>query len=477
MSAQPSTDASDPSVLLSPEQIDAFNAYRKGENIFLTGPGGTGKTHLIRIIYEDALERMSGSVQVCAMTGCAALLLECDAKTLHSWAGIGIAKDNIVDICSSVCTNQFKLKAWTSTTLLIVDEVSMMSSHMFNLLDHIGRTTRRRQGKPFGGIQVIFSGDFFQLPPIRDGAKATGEFCFESPLWTSTFHRTVELTTQFRQTDHVYAQVLNEIREGILSEASSEILNERLRITSTLATELEDDSFVIPRLLPIRSKVLSINARKYRELGGVEEAYKLSVVPADTLNLTSKQMRKYRRLSSVNIAREVKRLINNRNLDEVFKVKVGTQVMCIVNIDMDTSRAIANGSQGVVVGFTGRIPRVKFRSGLERDVNFHVFKSNSVRGVAVKQIPLMYAWAISIHKSQGATFDTARVDIGSNVFACGQTYVALSRLRTLEGLYINEFDPHKIRVNQVVQQYYLALRHGKGGGGKGGKDEHPEGKM
>ena len=154
---------------LSFEQQLAFNKYVEGHNIFITGPGGTGKSVLIKKIQQHAQEEQGKTVSVCALTGCAAILLDCGARTVHSWAGIGIANGDNTAIINRVMKSSFKKRAWYETDILIVDEVSMMSQKMFELLDALGRNIRKSKSYlPFGGIQVIFSGDFYQLPPVGD---------------------------------------------------------------------------------------------------------------------------------------------------------------------------------------------------------------------------------------------------------------------------------------------------------------------
>jgi ATP-dependent DNA helicase PIF1 len=132
-------------------------------------------------------------------------------------------------------------------------------------------------------------------------------------------------------------------------------------------------------------------------------------------------------------------------------------VMCIANIDMESTEPIVNGSQGIIIDFVGNLPLVQFNNGVRRTVGYHTWSSESFPSIGVKQIPLIYAWAITIHKAQGVSLDMAQIDAGSNIFECGQTYVALSRIKSLEGLYLTAFNPQKIKVNKKVQEYYKTL--------------------
>jgi len=200
---------------LSCEQEAVFNNFKQKENIFMTGPGGSGKSFLIKLIYDWCKEN-NKDAQVCALTGCAAILLQCRAKTVHSWAGIGMASGEAIDIVARVANNKFKKKNWMFTDVLIIDEVSMMSAKLLNILDAIGKKVRKND-RPFGGIQLLFSGDFYQLPPVGDNEDIESrQFCFESPLWNTIFHKEISLKKIFRQSDQTYAAILNQIREGKL---------------------------------------------------------------------------------------------------------------------------------------------------------------------------------------------------------------------------------------------------------------------
>ena len=163
-------------------------------------------------------------------------------------------------------------------------------------------------------------------------------------------------------------------------------------------------------------------------------------------------------ISEEHYEKETKYLSSNVMADQKLVLKVGAQVMCVANIDMEGAMPLVNGSQGVVVEFEGNIPIVQFRNGTKRKVAPHLWESENVKGVGVKQIPLIHAWAITIHKSQGVTLELAQIDAGSNIFECGQTYVALSRVKTSDGLFLNAFDIKKIKINRKVQEYYVKLQ-------------------
>jgi ATP-dependent DNA helicase PIF1 len=437
---------------LSPEQVQAIEVFQAGGNMFLTGPGGTGKTALIKQMV-DLCKTNGKKVQVCALTGCAAVLLNCQAKTVHSWAGIGLANGDADLIVKRVATNKYKAAIWKKIDVLIIDEVSMMSQKIFDILDQVGQQVRKSPGRPFGGLQVVFSGDFYQLPPVDDKQSedpTASAFCFESPQWAATFPVVVQLKKIFRQTDQVYTGILNRIRVGKLNKSSLETLT--AHIGKTLPA-----TFVPTILLPRRREAELINAVELEKLPSEKKIYALSRVDTLPEKAQQQQLLILKQLSAEQRDMEYNFLTNNIMADKEIVLKKGAQVMCIANIDMESAEPIVNGSQGIVVDFVGNLPLVQFNSGARRTVGYHTWNSETYPAIGVKQIPLIYAWAITIHKAQGVSLDMAQIDAGSNIFECGQTYVALSRIKSLEGLYLTAFNPQKIKVNKKVQDYYATL--------------------
>ena len=436
---------------LSKEQQLAFDKYVQGQNIFITGPGGSGKSALIRKIKEHCIKE----IQVCALTGCAAVLLNCKAKTLHSWSGIGLGNGTIEQNIKKILGSKYKKQIWKDTDVLIVDEVSMLSLKLFNMLNEIGKAVRKNP-RPFGGIQLIFSGDFYQLPPIKNNDEPdTQRFCFESDNWNSIFtpNCQIQLIKIFRQTDETYSSILNQIRVGKIKKKTNDIL------LQYVGREADENLVVEPtKLFPTKNKVEYINNSKMVSLDSEEKEYTVKQIL--DLEMTSEEKRIRVQYSREDIQTELDYLTGNLMCDKNIKLKIGAQVMCIINIPLTTNdEMICNGSQGIVTKFclTTSLPIVKYNNGVEMIMGRHIWPSENIPGVGVSQVPLILAWALTIHKSQGATLDTAEIDVGSGIFECGQTYVALSRVKSLDGLYLTSFDVRRIKINTKVKEYYDSL--------------------
>lgn len=441
---------------LSKEQQIAYDKYVKGHNIFITGPGGSGKSELIRMINNHAKANDS-DIAITALTGCASILLNCKARTLHSWAGIGLGNSPIEELIFKIKRNKFLRAVWTETDILVVDEVSMLSVKLFNLLNDIGKAVRKSH-LPFGGIQLIFSGDFYQLPPVgSESDPDTQRFCFESDEWTTTFHRDdqIELKKIFRQTDEIYSTILNQIREGKIKKRANDFL------MSYVGREISPELVAEPtKLFPTKNKVEQINISRMAMLQGEEREYMLKGIR--DLEMTASEREIRRQFSDKDILLEFDFLSGNLLCDKQVKLKIGAQVMCVINIRSASGGdvIICNGSQGIITSYcmSSGAPIVKYNSGIEMTMTPHVWASEKIPGIGVSQIPLILSWALTIHKSQGATLDAAEIDVGSGIFECGQTYVALSRVKSLSGLYLSSFDSRRIKINKKVKEFYESLR-------------------
>jgi len=445
--------------LLSPEQKIALQKYKDGNNVFITGPGGTGKSFLIKTIKADLEQREIKHV-VCGLTGCASVLLNCCAKTIHSWSGIGLANGEIHEIVDKAIKNRKASENWKTTRVLIVDEVSMMSVKIFNALNKIGQTIRRCPSKPFGGIQLVFIGDFFQLPPVgRYTEPETTMFCFQSAYWFSTFSKEnhVVLKTLFRQKDPVYIKVLDEVRQGVISEESVALLTQRTQVKCENSPT---------KLFPRNADADRINQIMYMKITDDEYKYDLKKrLNMQTYAESGKPipveiLARCLDLSKEEVDQHLELLIENSKINKELRLKKGAFVMCLANLDIDSG--ICNGSQGTIIDFVVstngiKYPVVKFLNGITMRIDSKIYQHGDYPTIGVEQLPLRLAWAFTIHKSQGITLDIADMDLGSNIFEYGQSYVGLSRVRSLEGLYLSGFNPRKIKTNPAVSDFYKQL--------------------
>lgn len=434
---------------LSSEQQNAFDKFILGENVFVTGSAGSGKSELIRKIYRHCISNRKG-IQVCALTGCASILLNCKAKTVHSWSGIGLGNASVDVLINKIKQNLYKKKAWTEISVLVIDEVSMMSIKLFDTLDAIGRGVRNNH-LPFGGIQVILSGDFYQLPPVGNYNDVdTMRFCFESEDWNNVFKKNcqIQLVKIFRQTDDKYISILNQVREGVVKRSSNDLLKSRVGL-------IPPEGTVITQLYPRRNSVEVINCNKMKELTTPEQTFEIQLLTNLPI-LSDEDKRKRNKIGKVEIDIELQHIKTNLLCEPTLKLKVGAYVMCIVNMEISSDIVLCNGSQGIITGFSEitRLPIVKFNNGYEVTINYYNWMSENIPGIGVSQIPLILAWAITIHKSQGTTLDMAQMDVGRGIFEVGQTYVALSRVKSLDGIYLTSFDVTRIKINRKVKEFY-----------------------
>ena len=423
----------------SESQQIAFNSFLNKENVMLSGAGGTGKTTLIKYIYKYCNEN-NKKIQVCALTGCASLLLDCKATTIHSWANVGIyLNGSIENIVKNILKKNLKEKdplknRINDLEVFIVDEVSMLSKKLFDVLELLFRKLKNNN-KIFGGIQLIFSGDFFQLPPIGND-EDTSAFCFESNKWNETFSKQIELKTIFRQKDSKFIKVLNQVRLGHISKKTFDLLQ------NCVGKDSKSMKIKPTRLYPLRKMVDTINENELKNINEESNIYKLQLI--NEKNNASEK--------------EVESFVNQVPCNTNLVLKIGAQVMSIINMNLEEDLPICNGSCGIVIDFNkNKNPIVRFSNNRIMTINPHTWTSydNKIR---IIQIPLILSWALTIHKCQGATLDMAEINIGSSIFEDGQSYVALSRLKSFDGLYLTDLDPWKIKANKKAIKYYEFLK-------------------
>lgn len=420
---------------LSESQNEAYQYYKLGKNLFITGQAGTGKSFLIRKIIKDC-KSSKKEFGVTALTGSAACLI--NGKTIHSWSGLGHGERDARYYIDKILKKfPVKMRYW-KTRVLIIDEISMMDIEFFELLSEVSQGVRGNQ-KPFGGIQIILIGDFYQLPPVLKEKEK--QFCFESPIWEESIDVHCILKEVQRQKDTEFQKILQEVRDGNVSQESIETL------VSCKFKKIDESSGIVPtKLYSTRKSVDNFNKREFDKLD-IEEIYDYEVEST------------YLGIKANKMSSEEKLYLESQ-LDKDFPYEpelslcVGCQVMLLINKDVEAG--LVNGSRGVIVGFEEDRPKVRFMNGMEELIDFYEweYEINALNKVLRKQIPLKLAWAITVHKSQGCTLDCVEIDIGKSVFEYGQSYVALSRVKTLEGLFIKDIDVDKIRSHPKVIAFY-----------------------
>ena len=415
-------------------QEKALAILKSGRNVFLTGSAGTGKTYVLNQ-YIKYLRARRIPVSVTASTGIAATHLE--GTTIHAWSGIGI-KDRLNSRqLRELKSKKYLQKHMEKTKVLIIDEISMLHGKQLDLVNQVIRSFKEND-EPFGGIQLVLCGDFFQLPPIGEaGESSRDKFSFMSSSWLEADLCICYLTEQFRQSDTQFTELLNEIRSGRVSEDSLNLLNSRKASDQSgdVSAEAADES---TRLYTHNLDVDRVNVDYLKRLDG------------RTSNFDAKVK------GNLKLAETITKSIM---APAALGLKKDAKVMFVKN---NYEKGYLNGSMGKIVRFDKEgIPVVKLHSGAELKAEPEEWRIEDETGkllVSYTQIPLRLAWAITVHKSQGMTLDSALMDLG-RTFEKGQGYVALSRVKDLDGLTLVDFnqttlqvDPLALRADQRFQE-------------------------
>ena len=419
---------------MSEEQTRIIEHCLKGGSCFFSGAAGTGKSFLLeKLIHVLKKKYKNDEVYVTAPTGIAAVRI--NGITLHSFSGFGAkmqsAAHDILYFAKS-CMQNFQ--QWTRAKILIIDEISMVDARQFDLLNDFAQLIRNQQKLPFGGIQVIACGDFFQLPPI--GKESERKFCFEAKAWNSIMKYSFELTRVYRQgQDSKFIEFLSEIRKGKCSKEAVQYLS------TNCGTALQQTKNEPTTLLTHKEDVERINRQRLDNLPGKKVL--LNAHDNSNNDLLLKQLQ------------------SNCPAKAQLELKIGARVALLKNLAV--GEKLCNGSLGTVVSFQApnNFPVVDFdgKSVLIEPSSWTI----QLNGLSAKrvQIPLDLAWNFSIHRSQGMTLNYVEVAL-QKVFEYGQAYVALSRAKSLGGLRFSnsEFNPKSVRAHPKVISFYQKLESG-----------------
>jgi ATP-dependent DNA helicase PIF1 len=410
-------------------QNEALNILKTGGNVFLTGEPGAGKTYTINA-YVSYLRSCDIEPAITASTGIAATHI--GGMTIHSWSGIGIkTKFDKYDL-DKIGSSEYIVRRVRKTKVLIIDEVSMLSKNMLDMVDMVCREIKQNS-EPFGGMQIVLVGDFFQLPPIikrniDDDKQETlienkaTNFAYDSSAWERAQMITCYISEQYRQDDSEFLSVLSAIRADDVSE---EHFN---HIASRQVAEV-DAPANITKLFSHNIDVDRVNDVELAKLKTEEKSFLMT----SEGNLSLVTALKKGCLSP-----------------EVLKLKVGAVVMCTKN---NPKERFVNGTLGTIIDFDNYAgyPIVKTRNGKNitiEPMDWTVEENGKIRA-QISQVPLRLAWAITVHKSQGMSLDAAVMDL-SQVFEFGQGYVALSRVRRISGLYLLGINSHALKVHPAI---------------------------
>lgn len=406
------------------DQELALAILLSGRSALLTGAAGTGKTYLLNTFIAQARKR-GKKVSVTATTGLAATHL--GGNTIHSWSGIGVSDhlpNNFFERLSKT-----RRDVISKTDVLIIDEISMLHDFRLDMIDKVLRTVREND-QPFGGIQLVMSGDFFQLPPVNRPNEQGGGFVVYSDAWQELRPAVLYLERQYRQNDDRLLEILTALRTGDVRRRHVEALLAR--------TKIEPPDGDITELHTVNVDVDDINIQKLAELPGEERSYQQTTTGS--------------KIYVENLQRSVL-------APENLAIKLGALVMAVKN---SPQKLYANGSIGTVVDFEPltEYPVVEFRDGRRVTMVPDVWelRDGERKRASISQVPLRLAWAITVHKSQGMTLDAAKIDL-RKAFVEGMGYVALSRVRDLDNLYLYginrralEVSPDALAIDEVLRQ-------------------------
>lgn len=403
-----------------------------GENLFITGYAGTGKSYILKKLKEFYGKKLT----ITSTTGIAAVNVK--GQTLHSWSGVGLCRNTVLNTVEKIKHKKSQYKQILGCKMLAVDEISMLNKETFEYVNNVLKQVREND-LPFGGIQVIFIGDFFQLPPVEKEYSKERQYCFDSKLWKDLNLKNIVLKKNYRQKEEDFINALSHMRTNNINAEDIALLNTRSVNVDTSQTNI----------LHIFSTNEEANYYNYTKFNALDKPVKVfyaidAVVRGKNLVYNNFTVRENNILDIFN---------KNCRVEKEIHLKIGCKVMLLINLDFD--RGLINGACGTVEKFDDDYVNITFDNGVNTDIlpnKFEYYYNDSVLAIRT-QYPLKLAYGITIHKSQGMTIDKLVVDC-SRIFERGQIYVAMSRVKTLSGLYLKSFNPKKVFTDSRVAEFY-----------------------
>ena len=404
-------------------QAQALRVLLSGDSVFLTGSPGAGKTYVLNQFVRH-VTRAGKNVAVTASTGIAATHI--GGTTIHSWSGLGVKEYLSEWDRDNLPKNGRLVKRYNETDILVIDEVSMLHGARLNIVNEVAKILRKSD-KPFGGMQVVVVGDLFQLPPVTRGNEEV-DFVHRSLAWEELSPKICYITEQHRQTGDELLDLLEAMRRGDVGELHEAALQERLHRT-------RPEDLAVTKLYSHNMDVDSINDRHLKDLSETGKAY---------------QMRAHGKPV------KIEQLQKSVLAPELLELKRGAEVMFVSN---NFPAGYVNGTRGTVVDFVDSSPIVQIAGRKEVKVEPYSWKLEEDGRVAaeVVQLPLRLAWAITIHKSQGMSLDAAEIDL-SRSFTPGMGYVALSRVRSMDGVYLEGINRMALTMHPTIFEFDKELR-------------------
>lgn len=457
---------------------------QKGENLFITGYAGTGKSYILNKL------KKKFQIDVTSTTGLAAVNVQ--GQTIHSWAGVGICNKPVKDVIEKILQRTKLKKQITECKILAIDEISMLDARTFDYIDEVLRNMRDGS-KPFGGIQVLLFGDFFQLPPVE---KESG-FCFNSKTWQALNLKTIFLEKIYRQSDEKFIKSLNNLRLNRLTEDDLRLFYDRevnyntyeSDILHIFSTNKEADNYNTFKFNSVKKPLYVFNS--------IDKIHRKRTI------ITVEKEKLDERLTNFDL-KTLETFDKSCKAPSALELKEGCRVMLLKNLNFN--KGLINGACGTVLELkksesrVGSLPHqheteqlkkskdcnsrsgiiypfarqheveqsqkddehilIQFDNGIEEIIAKHTFEAYRDGEVVVsrEQYPLRLAYGITIHKSQGMTLEKLIVDC-NRIFECGQVYVALSRIKSLDGLYLKSFNPKKVWANEEVLSFYQSVKN------------------